>query len=41
MEIFGIVGMVFGILGFTFALSATDKVKKLEDKLRAAGFIDK
>ncbi|WP_198679760.1 hypothetical protein [Aliidiomarina minuta] len=39
MEIFGILGMVFGILGFSFALSTADKVKKLEAQLKSSGVL--
>lgn len=30
---FGMLGMVFGIIGFAFGITALDKVKALEKKL--------
>lgn len=37
MEIIGIIGMSFGILGFVFGLAALSKLTKLEQRLKDAG----
>ena len=34
MEAFGVIGMSMGTLGFVFALSALDQIKKLEKRLK-------
>ena len=39
MEVFGIIGMSMGTMGFVFALSALDQIKKLEKRLKDAGVI--
>lgn len=39
MEVFGIIGMSMGMMGFIFALSAADGVKKLEKRLQDAGVL--
>ena len=41
METFGIVGMVFGILGMGLGANALIQIKKLETQLREAGILDK
>ena len=41
MEVFGIVGMSMGTLGFIFALSASAQVQKLEKQLKVAGVLPK
>ena len=41
METFGIIGMVFGILGMGLGSNAMTQVKKLEAKLKEAGILDK
>jgi len=33
-------GYLFGLMGFIFGLSASEKVSKLEKKLEAAGVFD-
>ena len=37
MEAFGIIGMSMGTVGFIFALSALDQIKKLEKRLQESG----
>ena len=39
MEVFGIVGMSMGTMGFIFALSALDQIKKLECRLKESGVL--
>jgi hypothetical protein len=41
MEVFGIVGMSIGTMGFIFALSALDQIKKLEKRLKDSGVLEK
>lgn len=41
MEVFGIVGMSMGTLGFIFAMSALDQIKKLEKRLKDSGVLEK
>ena len=37
MEVYGIVGMSMGTMGFIFALSALGQVHKLESRLKVSG----
>jgi|TARA_B110000495_G_scaffold190822_1_gene193334 hypothetical protein len=37
MEVFGIIGMSMGTMGFIFALSALDQVSKLKKQLTESG----
>lgn len=39
MDVFGIIGMSTGTLGFVFALSALAQVQKLEKRLKDAGVL--
>lgn len=41
MEAFGIIGMSMGTMGFIFALSAVDQIKKLEKRLKDSGVLEK
>ncbi len=41
MEVFGIIGMSFGSMGFIFALNALAKISKLEKQLTEKGVLDK
>ena len=41
MEAFGIIGMSMGTMGFIFALSALDQIKKLEKRLKDSGVLEK
>ena len=41
MEVFGMVGMSFGTMGFIFALNALAKISKLEKQLTETGVLDK
>ena len=41
MEVFGIIGMSFGIMGFIFSMSALAKIAKLEKQLKESGVLDK
>ena len=41
MEVFGIIGMSFGTMGFIFALNALDSISKLEKRLKEAGVLDR
>ncbi len=41
MEVFGIIGMSFGTMGFIFALNALAKISKLEKQLTETGVLDK
>jgi len=33
------IGIVFGLLGFTFAMSALEKIRRLEKQLKDAGVL--
>ncbi len=41
MEVFGIIGMSCGIMGFIFSMSALTKIAKLEKQLKESGVLDK
>ena len=41
MEVFGIIGMSFGSMGFIFALNALARISKLEKQLKETGVLDK
>ena len=41
MEVFGIIGMSFGTMGFIFAMNALSKIAKLEKQLKEAGVLDR
>ena len=41
MEVFGTIGMTFGVIGFVFALSAYSRVDKLEKKLKELAVLPK
>jgi hypothetical protein len=41
MDTFGIIGMSMGTMGFIFALSALDQIKKLEKRLKDSGVLEK
>lgn len=40
MEVFGILGMSLGVMGFIFALSALTKVTALEKQLQQKGLLN-
>ena len=40
MEVFGIIGMSFGTVGFVFSLSALAQIAKLEKRLKEAGVFE-
>ena len=40
MDILGIVGFVFGLMGFVVATGVTFQVAKLEAQLKARGILD-
>jgi len=40
VEVFGIIGMTFGMTGMVFAINALSKVQKLEKDLKEAGVLD-
>ncbi len=39
MEVFGIIGMSMGTMGFIFSINALSKVSELEKKLQNAGVL--
>ncbi len=39
MEVFGIMGMTFGMAGLAFAMNAMNQVSALEKKLEEAGLL--
>ena len=41
METFGIVGFSLGTVGFVFAMTALNKISKLEKQLKETGVLDK
>ena len=41
MEVFGIIGMSLGTIGFIFGMSALTKIAKLEKQLKETGVLDK
>ncbi|WP_281284228.1 hypothetical protein [Exilibacterium tricleocarpae] len=41
MDVFGILGMSLGTIGFIFALHALNKISALEKQLREQGVLDK
>ena len=41
MEVFGIIGMSFGTLGFIFSLNALARITKLEKQLKETEVLDK
>ena len=40
MEVFGIIGMTLGTMGFIFAMNALARIGKLEKQLKEAGVLD-
>ena len=40
MDTFAIIGMSFGLMGFMFALNATRRIDKIENKLKALKVLD-
>ena len=40
MEVFGIIGMSLGAMGFIFSMSALTKIANLEKKLKEIGALD-
>ena len=41
METFGMVGFSLGTVGFIFAMTALNKISKLEKQLKETGVLDK
>ena len=41
MEVFGLVGLPFGLIAFVFALNATNQVAALEKRLIDAGLLER
>lgn len=40
MEVFGFIGMSFGVVGFIFSIIALARVTKLEKQLKETGVLD-